>query len=1125
MIVSKRLFLGFSVIIILAVIVGAMGITGMHRLREASRSVYESHVLGFEYTGKAAAAFEQTRLNCRQSVINSFYDDLRGASETRENFLESANEFRMWIEKGISVAASDELARFYVRILDLFENSFMPRAELLIAESIKDIPDHTESLYINVLLESLIEIGEHLENVVIGSMDLNTALVQQANEDNNRFTRFFIMVQTGLLLSAVIIAVLIALFITKSITVPINEAASVLSKVAKGDFEARVQGDYKGELARIKKSVNETAAQLSVYLKEKVQEEKTRSFAAILSIADAGIAVMDKEGLLRDWNVGAEKILGYKHEDIIGKSPLYFIPEEVRSLLLETYNQLKSGKHIANIEEICIHKDGRLVSCSSSHTPLFDDDGMYNGSVVIFHDITEKILAEKEVKRFAAFAEAADAGIIITDKNFTIQAWNTGAEHILGYSAREMIGKAADCYSPESELPKVAEMYQRLRAGERIGRTDILQRHKNDSLIDCSAYYTPYFDVKGRFDGIVAIIHDISERKQMEKELQEALQVAEEASKVKSTFLANMSHEIRTPMNAVISMTELLLEEALTPKQHSYLLDIKVSGANLLGIINDILDFSKIESGNFEIIPVHFDFTVLLRNIQSTFDFVARNKQLEFVLQTEGEQPRYLFGDDIRIQQILTNLLSNAVKFTLHGQVSLTTRADEHKLYFDVADTGMGIKEEGLGKLFDSFQQLDAAANRKKTGTGLGLSITKSLVEMMEGEISVSSEYGVGTVFHVSIPRVDGDPARLKPEKEGARLSLHAPDALVLVVDDHEANLRVAAGLLGLSGIQCDTACDGETALKMVGEKRYDLVFMDHMMPGMDGVETMQRMREMGHDKVVLPIVALTANAISGVREMLLEQGMNDFLSKPIDRTLLTEILLRWLPRQKVQVREAANPGTNGGTGQEATESLFIRNLRPMSEINIDAALELMGGLEELYESAFMITQRKLPENIGKLDGYLENESLYDFAIEVHGLKGALNNIGCSLLGNYAANLEKAAKAEDRDYCRHHYGDFKRRILEFHEKAGKIIDAMRQEDRQKGDAALLRERLAAAKSACDEYDSFSAYEVLMELTRYAFSPEVDALMEHALRSAENCDYDDALERIRQMEELGLSLVG
>ena len=394
----------------------------------------------------------------------------------------------------------------------------------------------------------------------------------------------------------------------------------------------------------------------------------------------------------------------------------------------------------------------------------------------------------------------------------------------------------------------------------------------------------------------------------------------EEANKAKSYFLSNMSHEIRTPINAVLGMNEMILRECTDEPILSYATNIQSSGKTLLFLINDILDMSKIESGKMEIVPVEYKTADLIVDLWNVIYLRAQEKGLNVNFILDDTLPRTLFGDDVRIKQIVTNLLTNAVKYTSKGGVELHasySRSGEKMmdLIISVKDTGMGIRQEDMGKLFESFRRIEEKKNRNIEGTGLGMNIVMSLLELMGGDIEVDSEYQKGSTFTVIIPqKIISDEATgdfqsiIGKQRSGSitnRESFTAPEAKILVVDDNTMNLDVFKALLKRTKVDITTADSGRKCLELVKEQAFDIIFMDHMMPEMDGIETLHEIQKLeSFPNEETPVIALTANAFSGARETYLKEGFQDFLTKPIDANLLEQMILSYLPEELVQITE-----------------------------------------------------------------------------------------------------------------------------------------------------------------------------------------------------------------------------
>ncbi|MDL2284361.1 response regulator [Oxalobacter sp. OttesenSCG-928-P03] len=527
-----------------------------------------------------------------------------------------------------------------------------------------------------------------------------------------------------------------------------------------------------------------------------------------------------------------------------------------------------------------------------------------------------------------------------------------------------------------------------------------------DGPLHYEVHVTPIILPSGEFDGAIVLYHDITE-------LLRSRIIAEEANAAKGRFLASMSHEIRTPMNAIIGMSDLIRTDNLDERQRGFFADIRKMSRVLLQIINDILDFSKIEAGKLEIRPVHFNLMTLCDNIASVNRFMAESKRLHFSHYFGENVPQVIFGDDVRIQQVITNLLSNAIKYTESGHVRFDVQRVEKDgkaaIAFTVADTGAGIREEDFPRLFGMFEQLGFESARRPEGTGLGLSITKSLLEMMGGDIHFTSTYGQGSTFTASIPLVPGDPALT----EAARLSSYVmatSDARILVVDDNPVNLKVAQSFLGRHNIQADTAESGMDAIRMIQDNRYDIVFMDHMMPKMNGIEATRRIRMLDNEWCAeIPIIALTANAISGAKEQFLNAGMSDFLAKPIEGRPLNQILAKWLPPAKQALSDGIAPAASAYDESSDYNAAILDRHAGLRNAADDPAL-----YQQLLDN-FAIGKGHLFTQIA--DAIDADDTPLAHRL-VHTLKSNAALIGASRLSQAAFAMEKALADENLPYAR-----------------------------------------------------------------------------------------------------------
>ena len=500
---------------------------------------------------------------------------------------------------------------------------------------------------------------------------------------------------------------------------------------------------------------------------------------------------------------------------------------------------------------------------------------------------------------------------------------------------------------------------------------------------------------------------------------------SERANRQKSAFLANMSHEIRTPINTILGMNEMILREEERPSVRGYAQSIAQAGESLLAIINDILDFSKIESGKLEIIESEYQLSRLLKNVVAMIRPKADAKGLIFNLHIDDDLPNGLKGDMMRVQQVAINVLNNAVKYTPTGEINffvLKERIDGNRIYlsFVVNDTGVGIKEEEQSKLFRDFERLDPEKNRNIEGTGLGLAITQMLLNLMGGKISFKSVYGEGSTFTVVVPQtiMEDSPIGNLAERISETAiqtkqyvpSFTAPTADVLVVDDNEMNLLVVKGLLKETKIRIDDCMSGAECLERLAKRKYDLILLDHMMPNMDGVETLHRAEALPNAKYT-PFIVLTANAISGAKEFFLKEGFTAYLSKPIDSAALEATLVKYLPEEKLRPGPStADLATKESSQPFAESEPESGEKSDTGDLDIQQGMKYNGGMEDMYRTVLGMFIKLRPDKQKQMKEHLDAENWQNYATMLHALKSTAMTIGGQKLSDAAKELELAGK-------------------------------------------------------------------------------------------------------------------
>lgn len=622
---------------------------------------------------------------------------------------------------------------------------------------------------------------------------------------------------------------------------------------------------------------------------------------------------------------------------------------------------------------------------------------------------------------------------------------------------------------------------------------------------------------------IVFLVYS-DKRRRRNIELEEKTQVAVAANNAKTAFLANMSHEIRTPINAILGMNEMVLRESEDEDILTYSRNIKNAGNTLLGIINDVLDFSRIESGKIDIIPVEYELSSVIGDLVNMIKGHAEEKGLKLVLDFDGDTPNGLFGDEMRIKQIITNLLTNAVKYTKKGTVTFGIRyeddpadPDSIMLKVFVKDTGAGIRSEDMDKLTAKFERLEEKKNRNIEGAGLGLSITENLLELMGSTLLVESEYGRGSVFSFAVSQKVIDRDKLKDHEIGYRAetggdqkkeeTFAAPMAEILVVDDNLMNLDVLRRLLKRTLVKTDTADSGEEGIARSAEKKYDMIFLDHMMPGKDGIEVLSEIRaDKDNPNNDTPVICLTANAISGAKEFYVGAGFNDYLSKPVDPDDLEGMMMKYLPEDKVTHVKADKR-------KIFDEDSITEELGALKDTAIDTAagIEYSGSPKD-YLALLRVFCDAADSRGEELEKLFSERDFETYKIKIHALKSTLRLIGATLLGDKAQELESACKNKDYDRIISDHGQF---MTEFVSLKGSLKSVLKKddsadEDKPAADDAVLTAIYDKMHTAADEMDCDRLEELIKELDRFTIPEEHIKRMELLREAVRNFEYETVL---------------
>lgn len=630
--------------------------------------------------------------------------------------------------------------------------------------------------------------------------------------------------------------------------------------------------------------------------------------------------------------------------------------------------------------------------------------------------------------------------------------------------------------------------------------------------------------------GRMYVVSDVTENYNYMLDLKRQTEIAEQANRAKSDFLAKMSHEIRTPINAVLGMNEMVLRESNQEEIRTYAVDIKSSANALLSIINDILDSSKIESGKLQILPAEYQLDSLLNDVFHMMYVKATEKDLRLDIFVDEKLPNGLYGDDVRIRQVLVNLLNNAVKYTPEGTVTLAVSGEvqdgEAVLHIEVRDTGIGIKEEDLPKLYAAFERIEESRNRGIEGTGLGMSIVIELLNMMGSRLEVSSVYGEGSVFSFDLrqPVVHAEAignyqerAKQYQQTTEYHTAFLAPEAKVLVVDDNEMNRKVFRSLLKQTKIQVTDVESGQQCLECIAQEHYDIIFLDHMMPDMDGVETLHRMKRQEDNLCKdVPVVILTANAVTGAKEYYLEEGFDEFLSKPIVPEKMEHMIQLLLPEEYVLTGESL-PDQRMEAGAAEDSEAALPELEEFDWEYARMHIPDDGMLREMLGDIYRTLDRDRAELEELAERIQEDEALERYRIRVHALKSTMAMVGALLLSRLARMLEVAAKEEDRDRIRLLHPILAEEMQKHRERLAALFgqEDHRQEITEE-DLPQIRSFFYMLENALKERDYSTADYLMEQLDQYCFRGALKNSMEQLKEQILNLEAQSALATIEGM---------
>jgi len=639
---------------------------------------------------------------------------------------------------------------------------------------------------------------------------------------------------------------------------------------------------------------------------EKELRESRELFKTVFNNSAAAIIVTDKKGNIVAWNPFAEEMFGMEKKDFFNKHIKDLYPAKEWHRVHDS--TAKKNELGSNIETQMYKKDRTVLDVNVSISLILDSEGNKVGSIGIINDITKQKVAERRIRdsenKIRVILDNSAVAITMTDEQERIVSWNPFTEQLLGMKKKDLYMKPISSLYPPKEWIKIRKEKIREAGSKHHFETKCIK--KDGSIIDVDLSVNILKDLDNNVIGSVGIIQDITEHKRVQKALIQAKTVAEEANNAKSMFLANVSHEVRTPMNTIMGMVDLTLDTELTDEQRDNLTTVKNAADNLLSLLNDILDLSRVESGKVELEKIEINVGNIIKSVCKGLSVLAHNKNIGLKWDIDDNVPETVLADPVRIRQILVNLINNAIKFTFKGDIVVGVKEksrtkDISELLFCVADEGVGIAKESQEQIFEVFTQADASTTRRFGGTGLGLAICKKFVEKMGGQIWVESEEFKGSTFYFTaklkfVKKEDISPA-LKEKSIEAELRAHLPkrelkQLSILLAEDNIINQKLAARMLEKRGWTVKSVANGRQVLESLEAEYFDIILMDAQMPVMDGFEATKLIREKEEKTGEhIPIVALTARAMSGDKKKCLEAGMDGYVSKPIDRIKLFETI------------------------------------------------------------------------------------------------------------------------------------------------------------------------------------------------------------------------------------------